>query len=325
MKVAKILCHYGIDKLFRYTFGSDLLVLDFGFYERYPEDEDSHNFVNPITLNIHKETGDKLFSGAAVKYCVEKYLSLKDIDLWIVDDVNTGFLIHQLKHKTSAVMWYCHGDYTLEANPHNDFNRYFLSEFFSGAPVIAASNKLMENTLSWFKTERHGVVPIAVTPERFTEAAPDATDRFAIVRNELAGKARLYQCYDFVARLVSEFPQLNIYGANFEQDFPVGANIKPYEDVRKIKCAVGLEALKNYSPSFSQLDLMAAGIPVISFPREFIPRAACMTADTEDEFVGLIQDGTPDALREFGAAGKKHVVDCHAPEAWSQAVRKLVS
>ena len=317
--IAKLVSHPSIDLLFRRAL-PELRFVDLGGGQprdpRYGELR-AERFV-PAEHNL-----ESLMGTVHLGWMLREHLGLWRPDLMIVDHELGLFVAEQVEAR--RIVWYCHADYTLPPPRRRRFDLHWL-ERLGAAPAIYPSEAKRERSGGMRKARGPElVIPLAVPDEAFVSIPKERNGRVACVRHSIPSRLRLNRPGFFralfrgVCRLV---PDLDIYGSgNTPDDRMFGsATLKPSVRIRDLAdYAVAVEPFGNHSPSACQLELMAAGVPLVTYPREgFEQEGSFLLAATPEEFLNQCER----ARREphIGTLGQIYVRQRHSEAAWCQAV-----
>ncbi len=329
MNIVKLAGHLTVDLLFRRAF-PEMTVLDLDAGEWIPNREDwRYKVVGPKFFPIRSHVEDKLLSACAVGWSLKKELKMFAPDVFIVDDFFGLMVAKEVRAK--RIVFYCHADYTSEGNPHNEFQRHALSAL-EAAPTIYPTQSKKEANRSWRVGHPSAVIPLGLPDESFVTPSTRRNGRACIVRQNVVDRLKLYEPEKFQP-LFGEVctrmqDTLDVYGDNGEWPDGYGSPtlkgwVSPISDLRDY--SVALEPFGNRSVSMCQLELMAACVPLVTYPREEFDRKdsrAYLIAETPDEFVH--QAGVATRCPEVGIEGQVHAKRCYGQARWARDVRKFV-
>ncbi len=328
MNIVKLTGHLTVDLLFRRAF-PEMTVLDLDAGEWIPNRDDwRYKAVGPKFFPIRSDVEDNLLSACAIGWSLKKELGVYRPDVFVVDDFFGLMVAREVRAK--QIIFYCHADYSTDGNPHNAFQRHALSAMYQAPTIYPTLNKKSANA-GWRTDHPSVIVPLALTDEAFATSPARKNGRACIVRQSILDRLKLYEPEKFqplfgeVSTLMQDV--LDVYGDNGEWPDGFGAPtlkgwVSPISDLRDY--SVALEPFGNKSVSMCQLELMAAGVPIVTYPREEFDNAArgYLLAETPDEFVR--QSKVAQACPEIGIEGQSLVRRSYGQMRWTRDVRKFV-
>lgn len=276
MKVVKILCHSGVDTLLKSVLKDDLTIINPTYINRAtgPTDADSYKNLKCELLNNPAD------------------LIKKDWNLAIIDDVFTAFLFEHTGIKDIPLVWYCHGTYEFNKGAQSDLKKYC-----SGLPVMFPSCYKREKVLSWLpKPAIDTVLPITLPDSFYRAPGRVRNGKTLIPGNNILEKLIIYPNADRAKQTLKRLLKMGCHttGWGFEnQRFNWLGYVHPLKSLNNYSCA----AIVNNAPSpgFCQLEMMAAGVPVVMFaPKEDFSKSVegeegYFLVDTEEEFIGCVE------------------------------------
>lgn len=327
--IVKCVRHLGIDLLFRRAL-PELCVLDLDLSDLPRELCDPSDWryreIAPRFHPVRSEIGDRLESAAALGWNLKEHLGIWRPDLFIVDD--PGSLMVGRAVEAGRLLFYSHGDYTAPGNPWNLFLRHALSGL-GGAPTLYASEWKRERGESWRQSRKVAVVPLGLPEEAFVPAPVARKARLCLVRDDALGKLTLYdeRTAGLFAEIVEEWgPVADLCGRNEPSAAFGKMRLRPRAPIATLAdYSVALEPWGNPSVSFAQLELMAAGVPLVTAPREgFLPGGPVPVATTMDEWRAAVGHccAEPELIAERGRA---HVREHYHESRWIADVRNFIA
>lgn len=331
MRITKLVGHVGIDLLLKRAF-PEMEVLDLYMGENAPARHDwRYAAVEPREIHVLGDTGDTVMAACAIGYSLTRS-GVERPDVFIVEDALSLLIARQLRAR--RLVWYCHGDFSSEGNPHNAFIRHALSEM-GDAPSIYPTEYKRRVNATWREEHSSLVVPMAVPDAAFVPVETKRNGRACMARNGLMEKSRLYDAERIVPLLdgvvIGLGAALDIYGHN-GLDAAFGSGAKVCGEIVPISrvsgYSVGVEPFGNPSVSMAQLEMMAAGVPVITYPREEFDQISCayVTATETQEFIEqacwLIENEVE--ANRIGTTGQEYVRELYSETAWKERVRDFI-
>jgi len=301
MKICKFMQHRGVDKMLKAALGDKLQL--------YRHSQDTFSWV---------DTGEVEFIDSDIPEDIEW-------DAIIVDNIETWDFLHNSGIRTRNKIWYVHGTYSNWLGFQQDANKKF-----KGYHTIFTDFARRDSVLKWFKNEVEStlVLPIHLTPDYFVEPKESKNGKCCIIGNRLLSGCRLNDNYSIVGKTIKsvhEFlgdDRLQIYGWNdHKEDQETRLASLPKNCVKE---SIVIKDLGNYSVSyhpsfvptlsFVQLEVMAAGIAVVTTPKVdfisdgFFPPAFHICSTTE-EFMDAITKLTEDSeySYEVGRIGQEYI------------------
>jgi len=254
MKICKFMCHRGVDKMLKFALGDNLQL--------YQHSADPYSWVESNDLDVIK---------ADIPENIEW-------DALIIDDMNTWQFFQQANIRSRNKIWYVHGTYT-NWKGFQDFANASLGNYH----VIFTDFARRSSVLKWFTREIEStlVLPIHLTPDYFVEPKEFKNGKCCIIGNRLLTTCRFNDNYKIVGQALKNIhkflgdDKLQIYGWN-DQDIDQETE---WAQLPKncIKKSAVIRDLGNYSVSyhpsfvptlsFVQIEVMAAGIAVVTTPK----------------------------------------------------------
>lgn len=302
MKICKFACHRGVDKMLKAALGDRLYI--------YQHSDDPYRWINMSDLKVIQSDVPEDIEWDAI----------------IIDDMSTWQFFQDHEISTRNRIWYVHGTYERWQQFQD-----FANQYLRGYHLIFTDFARRASVLSWYENQIEStlILPIHLTNDYYVQLNYNRNEKCCIVGNRLLHNCCLYPNYERIGLTIEQLykslgsDRLQIYGWNDRRiDQITDWAVLPSECLRGPVDSI--KSLRNYSVSyhpsfvptlsFVQLEVMAAGVAVVTTPKwDFGPITTNpppyiiseSPTDTIEAITKLVDD--PEWAYNVGAEGQKYL------------------
>jgi len=326
--ILKLVHHLSIDILWKRALPELVFLdLDCSGNETYRERDDwRYRALDPLYFRP-AETLPVGWEGLpGLAWNLREHLGLERPELFIVDSQWELLIARVLRAK--SIVWYAHGDFRDNGNPFHEFLRYCFEDL-GDAPTLYASRERQVRNEEWRKPRKSCLVFQGVPEECFVPTPDETTDDVLWARNHvyhrlsLDGKGAQRRQIQELGHHYRGRAHLAGYNdpSDFLRDWTLRGRVAPWDPFAGFGCQV--ELCRNHSPNCAPHELLAAGLPLVTWPQEGWSDAPVIQARTTEEFRRGIET-TLAERRDRGDAGREWVRKHRHSDLWGEIVREFI-